>query len=179
MKNLPRREGIPLYLSLASIIENKIVSGQYEPGSQLPTEDELTKRFNVSKITVRNALLRLEMDRLIVRRWGKGNFVAEEIPDRKQYIHTNLNDMTKALSQSVTQPVGIEKIHVQQKRPVRPQVHQVLVNQRLVLPEHFTVGVTIGRKPHQFVLAAVNDKPAIVSECGIEQTQGMGEVQFL
>jgi len=113
MKGPLKRESIPLYRSLAAIIENKITSGQYDPGSQLPTEDELTRQFNVSKITVRNALMHLELDQLIVRKWGKGTFVAENIPQKKQYIHTNLNEMTWALAQSVTQPVGIETIRVQ------------------------------------------------------------------
>jgi len=108
-----RRESVPLYRSLAAIIENKITSGQYDPGIQLPTEDELTRQYNVSKITVRNALMHLEMDRLIIRKWGKGTFVAEDIPVKKQYIHTNLNEMTRALAQSVTQPVDIETVGVQ------------------------------------------------------------------
>jgi len=116
MKNHLKKEAVPLYRSVAAIIENKIVSGQFEPGSKLPTEDELTKSFNVSKITVRNALMLLEMDQLIVRKWGKGNFVAGDIPDRKQYIHTNLNEMTRALSRSVTKPVDIEKITVKECR---------------------------------------------------------------
>ena len=108
MKRPLKKKSVPLYRSLAAIIENKITSGQYDPGSQLPTEDELTVQFSVSKIKVRNALMHLELDQLIVRKWGKGTFVAEKIPEKKQYIHTNLNDMTRALAQSVTKPIDIE-----------------------------------------------------------------------
>jgi GntR family transcriptional regulator len=118
MKGPLKRESIPLYRSLAAIIENKITSGQYDPGSQLPTEDELTRQFNVSKITVRNALMHLELDQLIVRKWGKGTFVAENIPQKKQYIHTNLNEMTKAslsqlgLKSSKSKPAEIPRTSV-------------------------------------------------------------------
>jgi DNA-binding GntR family transcriptional regulator len=112
MKVPLKRDRVPLYRSIAAIIENKIISGQYDPGSQLPTEDELTRQFNVSKITVRNALLLLEVDQLIVRRWGKGNFVSEEVPKRKKLIFTNLVDMTKTLSRTVTKPLEIKNIPV-------------------------------------------------------------------
>ncbi|MEW6186736.1 MAG: GntR family transcriptional regulator [Thermodesulfobacteriota bacterium] len=113
MKGPLTKTSIPLYRSLAAIIENKITTGQFDPGSQLPTEDTLARHYNVSKITVRTALMHLELDRLIIRKWGKGTFVAENIPKRKQYIHTNLNDMTRALAQSVTQPVSIETLKIQ------------------------------------------------------------------
>jgi GntR family transcriptional regulator len=116
MKGLLKKGSIPLYRSLAAIIENKIISGQYDPGSRLPTEDEWTRLFNVSKITVRTALMHLELEQLIIRKWGKGTFVAENIPRKKQYIQTNLNEMSRALAQSVTQLVGLETIRIQSCR---------------------------------------------------------------
>ena len=60
MQQQPKKDLIPLYSRVSSIIQNKILSGQYEPRDKLPTEDELVEYFGVSKITVRNALALLE-----------------------------------------------------------------------------------------------------------------------
>ena len=56
---------ISLYGQVEFTLRNKILSGQYEFGEKLPSENELVERFGVSKITVRHALARLEADRLI------------------------------------------------------------------------------------------------------------------
>jgi len=46
---------IPLYSRVESLLRNKILSGEYEQGEKLPTEDELVQCFGVSKVTVRSA----------------------------------------------------------------------------------------------------------------------------
>lgn len=66
----------PLYLQLARIIRTQIQSGEYRPKDVLPTEENLTKLFKVSRITVREALRILADEGLIVRHSGKGTFVA-------------------------------------------------------------------------------------------------------
>ena len=90
MQPQPKKDLIPLYSRVSSIIQNKILSGQYEPRDKLPTEDELVEYFGVSKITVRNALALLEADGLIFRTRGKGTFVAPVIPETKQYYSYQL-----------------------------------------------------------------------------------------
>jgi GntR family transcriptional regulator len=84
MPSQSKKDTIPLYSRVLSIIHNKIISGQYEPEEKLPTEDELVRDFQVSKITVRNALALLEADGLIHRIRGKGTYVAKVIPTTKQ-----------------------------------------------------------------------------------------------
>ena len=116
MQSPLKKEIIPLYSRVSSIIQNKILSGQYEPGDKLPTEDELVEYFGVSKITVRNALSLLEIDRLIIRVRGKGTFVATEIPETKQTIHSSLNKMSLALERGDTKPLEIKKIKVGDSR---------------------------------------------------------------
>jgi GntR family transcriptional repressor for pyruvate dehydrogenase complex len=54
-----------------------IVNGQYPRGSQLPTENELCEMFVVSRITIREALKRLQMMNVIDIQQGKGTFVSE------------------------------------------------------------------------------------------------------
>ena len=81
-----QRGGILLYSRIESLIRNKILSGSYEPGELLPREDDFADYYGVSKITVRKALEKLETEDLIRRIPGKGTFVADEIPIRKQFI---------------------------------------------------------------------------------------------
>jgi GntR family transcriptional regulator len=116
MNSYSGKEIIPLYSRVSSILQNKIISGQYEPGDKLPTEDELVQYFEVSKITVRNALSLLESEGLITRIRGKGTFVAQVIPQKKQYIHTSLNKMAQALERGDTKPLEVKKIKVGESR---------------------------------------------------------------
>ena len=88
----PKRNGktsIPLYVRIESLIRNRILNGQLEPGEKLPTENEFIKQFGVSQITIRNALSNLEREGLIVRNRAKGTYVGENIPIKKKFVITN------------------------------------------------------------------------------------------
>ncbi len=111
-----RKEIIPLYSRVSNILYNRIVSGQYEPGEKLPTEDELAQNYGVSKITIRNALSRLEAEGLINRIRAKGTFVSQTIPETKQYIYTSLEKMDKAFKRSDTKPLDLDIIQVGNSR---------------------------------------------------------------
>ena len=111
-----KKEIIPLYSRVATIIQNRIASGQYEPGERLPTEEELLQYYGVSKITVRNALSLLEAEGLITRTRGRGTFVADHIPETRANIHTSLNDMVQSLAESHTKPLEIKTIKIAQSR---------------------------------------------------------------
>jgi GntR family transcriptional regulator len=76
---LTREKGVPLYYQLETILRKKVLSGEIRPGAPFPTEDVLVQQYNISRITVRQALSSLEKDRLIVRKQGKGTFVSEKI----------------------------------------------------------------------------------------------------
>jgi len=102
-----RKEIIPLYSRVSNIIYNKIISGHYEPGEKLPTEDELALSYGVSKITIRNALSRLETEGLINRIRAKGTFVTGTIPEKKQFIYTSLSKMDQAIKRSDTRPLDV------------------------------------------------------------------------
>ena len=68
---------LPLYYQVESVLREKITSGAYPMGEQLPTENELIEQFNVSRITVRQALSTLADEGLIERRQGSGTFVTQ------------------------------------------------------------------------------------------------------
>src|SRR5579863_1888906 len=69
---------MPLYHQLKQIVRSEIERGMYKPGDRLPSEPELIQRYGVSRITVRQALTELENEGVVVRRHGKGTYVAEQ-----------------------------------------------------------------------------------------------------
>ena len=74
---------VPLYNQLVAIIKRHISAGILSPGDLLPSEAELCRALTISRSTVRQAIGALEADGLVVRRQGKGTFVAEPKVHRK------------------------------------------------------------------------------------------------
>lgn len=66
----------PLYRQIKSLILQALESGEWRPGEAIPSETELAGRFNVSQGTVRKAIDEMAADKLLVRRQGKGTYVA-------------------------------------------------------------------------------------------------------
>ncbi len=66
---------IPLYQNIVNALTAKIESGELKSGDQLPTEADISKQYNVSRITSKRALTELENSNLIYRIQGKGSFV--------------------------------------------------------------------------------------------------------
>lgn len=77
-----RRENrvVPLYHQVEQVIRHRITTGQYTPGGQIPSENELGKELSVSRVTVREALRELVHDNMLVKVQGKGTFVALNPP---------------------------------------------------------------------------------------------------
>lgn len=71
-------EASPLYKQLQETILESINNGTLKPGDKLPTEVELSKKNNVSRVTVRAALESLTSEGYLVRIPGKGTFIAKE-----------------------------------------------------------------------------------------------------
>jgi GntR family transcriptional regulator len=67
----------PLYARLESALASDIAAGSLPPGSQLPTEDDLIARFEVSRTTVRKAIQNLAARGFVEIRRGKGTFVSQ------------------------------------------------------------------------------------------------------
>ncbi len=76
---------VPRYRQIEAILRDKIWVGELGSGDQVPTEEDLTRMFSVSRATVRQALQILEQDGLIYREVGRGTFVnaiVEQLPQR-------------------------------------------------------------------------------------------------
>ncbi len=67
---------LPLHTQLSSVIRSRITDGSLPAGSPLPTEAELTEKFGISRSVVRQALLALTGEGLVLRGRGRGSVVA-------------------------------------------------------------------------------------------------------
>lgn len=71
---------VPLYYQVEHVIRQRITSGEYARGSQIPSENELSREMGVSRVTVREALRELVRANMLVKVQGKGTFVAQHLP---------------------------------------------------------------------------------------------------
>lgn len=67
----------PLYLQIREALKKKILSGEYAPNQRMPSESELMQVFDVSRITVRQALKDLSAEGLVFTSQGKGTFASK------------------------------------------------------------------------------------------------------
>jgi GntR family transcriptional regulator len=74
---IDRTTYIPFYIQVQDSLKEYIKHGDASPGDQLPSEPELCRMFDVSRTVIRQALRGLESEGLIVRRKGRGTFIAE------------------------------------------------------------------------------------------------------
>lgn len=83
----------PLYFQIKNIIKSKIFSHEIKEKECLPSEDKLSKVYNVSKGTIRQALSELVKDGLIYRVRGKGTFVTEEAGLRRLIFKSTIENL--------------------------------------------------------------------------------------
>ncbi len=91
------KEGIPLHKQISDWLKQEIESGALTSDEKLPSENELSQKFDVSRVTVRRALQTLENEQLIYRCQGLGSFVTDQ---RTHQSFSILNDFTEELEGS-------------------------------------------------------------------------------
>jgi GntR family transcriptional regulator len=75
----------PLYQQIKLLITRSLQEGEWKPGEAIPAETDLAARYRVSQGTVRKAIDELATENLLVRRQGKGTFVATHAEEQIQY----------------------------------------------------------------------------------------------
>lgn len=74
---------MPMYQQLKNILKHKIVSGEWPTGSLIPTEQDLIKEYQVSRTTVREAIIELVNQGVLHKKQGKGTIVtAAKVEER-------------------------------------------------------------------------------------------------
>jgi GntR family transcriptional regulator len=77
MGRIVRDSSEPLYRQLESLLREDITAGHLRPGDQLPSEPDLARQHGIARMTARQAIDKLVEEGLLVRRRGRGTFVAE------------------------------------------------------------------------------------------------------
>jgi GntR family transcriptional regulator len=114
MELIDRDNHQKLYLQLLSILKKKIESGEWPLGSQIPTEEDLCKIYDVSRATVRTAVLELVRQGFLKRQQGRGTFIFKNVISEGLTMQTNFRELlfeenhnvaTSVLARTVMMPV--------------------------------------------------------------------------
>lgn len=100
----------PLYRQIKDFLILSLEQGEWGPGDAIPSEGELASRFNVSQGTVRKAIDEMAAENMLVRRQGKGTFVATHSDPRSFYRFLRLVPDSGKPVPSVSDPFYCETI---------------------------------------------------------------------
>ena len=95
----------PLYRQIKGLILQALEAGEWRPGEIIPSETELAARFGVSQGTVRKAIDEMAAENLLVRRQGKGTFVATHSDPRAFFRFLRLVPLAGGIEQSNSIPL--------------------------------------------------------------------------
>jgi GntR family transcriptional regulator len=146
----------PLYEQIKILLTQSLVAGEWKPGEAIPSEMDLAERYHVSQGTVRKAIDELASENIVVRRQGKGTFVASHNEPSYQYRFLRV------------MPDSGDKLH--------PQNQYFGLERAKASPE---VARALGLKPGAGVMAfkrlmSFAGRPMILDEIVFEQNQFPG-----
>ncbi len=95
----------PLYRQIKSLILQSLEGGEWRPGEVIPSETELAGRFGVSQGTVRKAVDELAAENLLLRRQGKGTYVASHNDPRAFFRFLRLEALKGDIGPSISAPL--------------------------------------------------------------------------
>jgi GntR family transcriptional regulator len=170
---------IPLYQQIKERLRSGIFDGTYAPHSRMPSESELQEMFDVSRITIRQALGDLQKEGLIFKVHGKGSFVSQ--PKAVQNI-TSLQGFAEAMSSKGHEifnrvvsfafvPASAEvatMLAVEEGTPVA-EIHRVrLLNRKPTSYEITFVPEALGKKLERADLITRDIFLILENDCGVK-----------
>lgn len=95
---------IPLYMQIKDLLVARVTEGEWAPGNIIPSELQLARELDVSHGTVRKAITELVENNVLVRRQGRGTFVATHDVHRAlfHFFHIVNDSGTKMLPECKT-----------------------------------------------------------------------------
>ncbi|NLR10529.1 MULTISPECIES: GntR family transcriptional regulator [Lactobacillaceae] len=97
-----KKEQLPKYVSIYNDLLAAIDSGEFQPGTALPSEDVLANQFSVSRMTLRQALSLLREDGRIVTRKGSGTVVNDTVQPATVGIENAENPIRSICQETIT-----------------------------------------------------------------------------
>ncbi len=96
-----RDNPLRLYRQLSELLKKRIESEEWHIGSQIPTEEELCRAYDVSRATVRGAISELTRDGYLMKQQGKGTFVIKKVVADKLTMTVSFDEMMVESSESL------------------------------------------------------------------------------
>ena len=106
----------PLYQTIKNYVINHIQSGEWEPGRRIPSEAEMGKSLDASRMTVNRAIRELSAEGHVTRVQGVGTFVAKPRP------HATLLNI-RSISEEIADRGGVHRCEVISQSPEATPVH--------------------------------------------------------
>jgi len=100
----------PLYEQIKILITQSLVAGEWHPGEAIPSELELANRFKVSQGTVRKAIDELAAENILIRRQGKGTFVATHTEEHTQYHFLRMVEVNGKKEEPLNEVLSCKRI---------------------------------------------------------------------
>jgi GntR family transcriptional regulator len=151
----PGAVGMPLYRAVKRALLREIESGSAAPGKTLPNEAQLAQGFGVSIGTVRRAVDELVADHILVRRQGRGTFVATHDSARFlfQFFHVERSDGLRESPQVElvsfqrirSEEADAEPLGLRAGDPVLQMENRLMLQGRAVVHDRLVVPVLLVR----------------------------------
>jgi GntR family transcriptional regulator len=100
----------PLYQQIKALLTSSLKKGAWRPGEVIPSEVELARRYQVSQGTVRKAIDELAAENLLVRRQGRGTYVATHQEPKAQFRFLRLRPNDGAVTAPKSRIVDCKKM---------------------------------------------------------------------
>ena len=106
---LNRKMSTPLHMQVRNILLDRITSQIYPVNEQIPSENDLSKEFGISRMTLRNVITELVWGGYLYRIQGKGTYVSEPKITARPTKHTGIHEQIEQMGYKVKiVPVGVE-----------------------------------------------------------------------
>lgn len=108
---LDRTNPKPLHQQMEELMRKKLASNEWKPKQAIPSENELTRLYGVSRMTVRSVITRLVLEGLLVRIPGKGTFVSEQKIVTAPLFYAGIREQLEQMGHAIrTEILAIKKI---------------------------------------------------------------------
>lgn len=154
MPAIDRNSPIPLYYQLKEVLLEKIREGEWLVGELLPSENQLQKDYDLSRTTVRQTLSELVVAGYLIRRRGRGTFIAEPKvtydPARQMELNEYMQSQGVSLHwQFIDKQLVKASEHIALALQIR-EGNDVLSIRRLRLAGNRTIGYHLAYVPKNF-----------------------------
>ena len=99
---LDRNNPKPLYQQFRDIVDEKINSGEWKPEEKIPSENELSREYGLSRMTVRSVLQDLVKEERLYRVQGKGTFVTRQKIEGRSLYYVGIREQLEQMGYEVT-----------------------------------------------------------------------------